>query len=657
MLGSRVSSTAPSASVIEAPELSRTTFLCRFALGAGLLGAIDALVQSGSPASAPAGFLLLGLAGCGVGFVLQVLVRASRRTIIFVGVCLGALLAYQVGAHAKLGTQPFAAIMSMLSFPILATAALAGPIGALRRRWRSDPPIAFAIALACMWAHRNTFMPFLYPPFGAALSLAAIAFAGTASTIFAKTRSVSPKWLFVLGGASLVITALLPREAFRSLAFRGIATPVLSSARIMSDIDFDGASSLFGGGDCAAFDSAQGPFATEIPGDGIDQNCLGGDGPAPTEPESHDLGETTGLSVLLLTVDTVAFSRTSLGQNVHDTTPHLTDFAHRSMNFTHAYAGGAWTSIALATVLWGRPARQLRWRRVFETNTLRLLRDDTAPSGEMIRLAFFIVDEQTPSLAARARAGGVHTVAVVDGGHTGFLKTGAGLTEGFTDYDALENVGDQATAERLMQRLDESAEQPTFIWGHFFGPHAPDEHHEGIPEFGSGLRARYDHELAAADAALGQIFAHVAEREDLVVIVTADHGEDFGRFVRAHGHGLTEELLRVPLIVSGPGFEAGEVDQVACHTDIADTVLGILFSDASPALSRLSEDHLCVADTWRLNANGHAVFDFAGVIGPEGMYVRELQSGEHPTEDGDYGMELDAYLASPSVISGHLRTP
>ncbi|MFK8000767.1 MAG: sulfatase-like hydrolase/transferase [Polyangiales bacterium] len=638
-------------------ELSRTTFVCRFALGAAVLGALDALVLSGSPSSTPAAFLLLALAGCVVGLGLQALVGASRRTIVLVGVFLGGLLAYQVGAHAKLGTQPLAAIGSMLSFPILATAALAGPIGALRRGWRSDPPIALVIALACTWAHRHTFMPFLYPPFGAALSLAAVAFAGSAGVIFVKAHARGPRWPALTALAALITTALLPSAAFRSLGFRGIATPVLGGARVMSDVDFDGSSSLFGGGDCAGFDSARGPFATEIPGDGVDQNCIGGDAQPPPGPQTdHALGEPTGMSVLLLTVDTVAFSRTSLGQTTHDTTPRLAEFARRSTHFTHAYAGGAWTSIALATILWGRPARDLQWRRVFETNTLRLLEQNTAPPGEMIRLAFFIVDERSPSLAARVRAGGVQTMAVVDGGHTGFLKTGAGLTEGFTDYDALENVGDEATAQRLIERLDEAAGQPAFVWGHFFGPHAPDTRHPGIAEFGSGLRARYDHELAAADAALGQVFDHVAGRDDLVVIVTADHGEDFGRFVRAHGHGLTEDLLRVPLVVNGPGFEAHEVDHVACHTDISETVLGVLFGGTA-GLEALREDHLCVADTWRLNANGNAVFDFAGVIGPDGMYVRELQSGEHPAQEGDYEAALNAYLASPSVIGGRLRTP
>jgi hypothetical protein len=60
------------------------------------------------------------------------------------------------------------------------------------------------------------------------------------------------------------------------------------------------------------------------------------------------------------------------------------------------------------------------------------------------------------------------------------------------------------------------------------------------------------------------------------VILFADHGEEFwdhGDF--EHGHSIYDELLRVPLIVRGPGVPAGRVTAPVSLLDIASTVLDL----------------------------------------------------------------------------------
>jgi arylsulfatase A-like enzyme len=57
-----------------------------------------------------------------------------------------------------------------------------------------------------------------------------------------------------------------------------------------------------------------------------------------------------------------------------------------------------------------------------------------------------------------------------------------------------------------------------------------------------------------------------------VVVLTSDHGEEFlehGRF--EHGHSLHQELLAVPLVVSG--VEPGEAAEPAGLVDVAPTLL------------------------------------------------------------------------------------
>jgi arylsulfatase A-like enzyme len=63
-----------------------------------------------------------------------------------------------------------------------------------------------------------------------------------------------------------------------------------------------------------------------------------------------------------------------------------------------------------------------------------------------------------------------------------------------------------------------------------------------------------------------------------VVVVTADHGEEFGEH-RGMGHGVTlfDEVLRVPLLIAGPGIRpATVVTAPVSLVDVAPTVLALL---------------------------------------------------------------------------------
>jgi hypothetical protein len=114
-----------------------------------------------------------------------------------------------------------------------------------------------------------------------------------------------------------------------------------------------------------------------------------------------------------------------------------------------------------------------------------------------------------------------------------------------------------------------------FLWVHLFEPHEPYEAHAAHP-FGDRDIDRYDAEIAAADAGAGAIIEAVrAARPGAVIIVTADHGEEFlehgGRY---HGTTVYEEQVRVPLIVSAPGLiEPGRVAAPVQLIDLLPTVL------------------------------------------------------------------------------------
>lgn len=100
------------------------------------------------------------------------------------------------------------------------------------------------------------------------------------------------------------------------------------------------------------------------------------------------------------------------------------------------------------------------------------------------------------------------------------------------------------------------------------------------------LVAHYDGSLTYADTWLG-LFLEGLERRGLrdktVVIVAGDHGEELGEHGRfGHGHSLWDDLLRVPLVMAGPGIAAGRrIRQTAELTDVAPTLLELCSIPAS----------------------------------------------------------------------------
>jgi len=93
------------------------------------------------------------------------------------------------------------------------------------------------------------------------------------------------------------------------------------------------------------------------------------------------------------------------------------------------------------------------------------------------------------------------------------------------------------------------------------------------------LVARYDAEVAYVDACLGALLEGLAARgvlDDTLLIVTSSHGLEF----LDHGYvssawTLSEEVLRVPLIVRAPGLAARRESQPVSVIDIAPSLVEV----------------------------------------------------------------------------------
>jgi arylsulfatase A-like enzyme len=108
------------------------------------------------------------------------------------------------------------------------------------------------------------------------------------------------------------------------------------------------------------------------------------------------------------------------------------------------------------------------------------------------------------------------------------------------------------------------------------------EHAFGVNRLSAGemaeLTALYDGELAYVDAKLGELLHFLKANglyDNTLIIVTSDHGEQFGEHGLAlHGFSLYEPLVRVPLIVRWPAhFPVGREPELVQNHDVFPTIL------------------------------------------------------------------------------------
>jgi arylsulfatase A-like enzyme len=163
-------------------------------------------------------------------------------------------------------------------------------------------------------------------------------------------------------------------------------------------------------------------------------------------------------------------------------------------------------------------------------------------------------------------------------------------------------------------------------------------------------RDAYDDCIAALDQELGALFANLAGRgllERTVVIVTADHGEQFGEHGQfRHGATLYEPEIRVPLVVVAPGrLPAGRAIRVPVSLrDLPATVVDLLGWRRESPFPGVS-----LAGTWTA----------PGLPGPrdDGLILAELGPLIEPTREGgdapDWPSHAAALFANRLVYIGH----
>lgn len=265
-------------------------------------------------------------------------------------------------------------------------------------------------------------------------------------------------------------------------------------------------------------------------------------------------------NVILLSIDSL---RSDMPWNGYSRpiAPRLTELESKSVSFTRAYSVSSYTSMSLGGLLAGRVPSELERSGYF--------------FGTYRHDVFF------PKLLQNA---GVHTMGVM--AH-GYFKT-AGFEQGFDEWRIVPgitfdpNTDHNITSPRSERVSEELLGDPAndsrrfFFWAHFLDPHDRYMRHPGI-DWGRKARDLYDGEVTFTDVYIGKLLDFIATRPwagRTVIVVTSDHGEEFGEHqMTRHGFELWDTLVHVPLFFSAPGAAPRKVAALRSALDLAPTFL------------------------------------------------------------------------------------
>ncbi|HMQ23505.1 MAG TPA: sulfatase-like hydrolase/transferase, partial [Planctomycetota bacterium] len=309
-------------------------------------------------------------------------------------------------------------------------------------------------------------------------------------------------------------------RAADATAFARLAQPILLAA---GDPDRDGASAWLGGRDCSPFDPAISPNAIDVPKNGIDEDCDGADATGVLSVDRpkqlySGLGRTPGSvkNVVLVVIDAVRMDHTSLVPGYeHRSTPNLEDLAEASFLYTNALSQSSATLFSMPSMLMGRNPDQALWTyeaRHTSVTDQKSLPELLRPFGfhSAIVVNSYIIDNYS------GVARGFDEVLDAWKGRTARGASGSAITLGI---------------EYIERRLRDPEGSPFLLTLYFDDPHAPYIPHKAFP-YGNEQKDLHIGEVAHSDAMFAFFIEYLKNRaalwDDTMLIVTSDHGEEFG---------------------------------------------------------------------------------------------------------------------------------
>ena len=419
-------------------------------------------------------------------------------------------------------------------------------------------------ALAGLLTAHFAFAPVHQVAAAGVATLGALALVGLAMRVRGWPARVVEMKAIVIGAVALgVLGAALPGSARDSAKFvvwgHSSVAGLAELLRSALDLDHDAAlpSWLFGAGDCAPGNAAVGPLELEVPGDGIDQDCRGGDAKPLPPLAPVTLPEGCGAVPARPDVIVIAVDALRADAVTPEVMPALSELGSHALFFERAYSPTVMTFTSVSAILSGRPFA------------------DVGPKNPLLE------ENITPqvTLPERFHRAGYRTAAFTDFfDHPVFRRGFDHVNPYWRDLPIRGVKGSLTSAAMSRGMLDflQAGSEPALLWAHASDTHAHyslDHDGEGKPLTDEQAYYRGAHYV---DEQLGQLLAQLQQQgrmQRTIIAVLADHGEELLAHGReGHGPNLFEESIHVPLVLWVPGCAPRHVKQPVSLAHLAPTL-------------------------------------------------------------------------------------
>ncbi len=291
-------------------------------------------------------------------------------------------------------------------------------------------------------------------------------------------------------------------------------------------------------------------------------------------------------NIIFISIDTLRQDHVSSYGYSRNTTPEIDKLASDGVLFANSFSSAPWTLPSHMSMFTGLPPSlhnvDFDYRSL--NKKIKLFTEDLQESG-YVTGGFFSAE---------------------------YLKRIYGFSRGFDNYYKMIGLHANAITDKAINWISLNNKKKFFLFVHYFDVHLPYRPPVEIAEqFGVDTSVRkwfkygklmflrrfsdptinisktlkkkivnlYDSEIFRVDNNIGKLFDYLKDHDlydNTVIILTSDHGEEFGEHNSfGHYHQLHSELINVPLIIKFPKkkYSGQKVDVPVSSVDLANTIL------------------------------------------------------------------------------------
>lgn len=269
-----------------------------------------------------------------------------------------------------------------------------------------------------------------------------------------------------------------------------------------------------------------------------------------------------GPNIVFICIDTLRADRLGSYGNPRDTSPNIDKLGKQGILYENAFSQAPWTLPSMISMFTSLYPSDIGAKGIHSNIKYRHL-----TISEYLKNNFY------------------DTIAVIS--HIVVSKI-YGFSQGFDIFDQrhiaqVDEISSKIITEQAIEYLNNHKNDKFFLWVHYFDPHHNYIKHleynysDGysgqltenldnsklnkrtstlVDEDIEYIKDVYDEEISYTDKYIGVLLDSIEElglKDDTIIVLTSDHGEEFMERTRiGHGGSLYRELIHVPLIIYNP---------------------------------------------------------------------------------------------------------